>query len=56
MKSYGSAVYMALLAQYLPLRAMKQLIPHERFKAIAKGADGDEWLCCFWEQLALIGQ
>lgn len=47
---------MALLAQFMPLRAMQKLIPHERFKAVGRGEEGDKWLCCFWEQLALIGR
>lgn len=54
MKTYGSAVLTALQAQHKSIDEIDNLICERRFKAFLDGGKPEEWLDCFWKQMALI--
>lgn len=54
MKTYGSAVLIALQAQHKSIDEIGKLIDHRRFKAFLDGGNPVEWLDCFWQQMAIL--
>lgn len=54
MKTYGTAVLTALQAQHKSIDEIERLIQHRRFNLFIKGGNSEEWLDCFWQQMALI--
>lgn len=53
MKTYGSAVLTALQARYLSIDEIADKIPDRRFKAFLNGGSSEDWLCCFWKNMAI---
>ena len=51
---YGSAVLTALQAQHMSLDEIGDLIPYRRLKAFIAGGDSEEWLSCFWKNMAVL--
>lgn len=54
MKTYGSAVLTALQAQHKSIDEIERLIDHRRLKAFIDGGMPEEWLDCFWQQIAIL--
>lgn len=54
MKTYGSAVLTALQAQHKSIEEVEGLINHRRLQAFLKGGSSEEWLDCFWQQMAIL--
>lgn len=54
MKTYGSAVLTALQAQHKSIDEIERLIQHRRLQAFIKGGNSEEWLDCFWQQMAIL--
>ncbi len=54
MKTYGSAVLTALQAQHKSIDEIERLIQHGRLQAFIKGGNSEEWLDCFWQQMAIL--
>lgn len=52
MKTYGTAVLTALQARNKPIDEVGELIKDRRFNAFAAGRDSEQWLSCFWRQMA----
>lgn len=53
-KTYGSAVLTALQAQHKSIDEIEKLIHHRRLQAFIKGGLPEEWLDCFWKQMAIM--
>lgn len=54
MKTYGSAVLTALLAQHKSIDEVEELITERRLQAFINGGNPAEWLDCFWKQMAIL--
>lgn len=54
MKTYGTAVLTALQAQHKSIDEIKRLIQERRLQAFIKGGNSEEWLDCFWKQMAIL--
>ncbi len=54
MKIYGTAVLTALQAQHMGIDEIEKLIKHRQLQAFIKGGNSEEWLSCFWQQMAIL--
>ncbi len=54
MKTYGSAVLTALQAQHASIEEVKELIRERQRQAVLEDGNSEEWLDCFWKQMAIL--
>lgn len=53
-KTYGSAVLTALQAQYMSSKEISRLIQQRSLEAYLRGGKSEEWLACYWHNMAIL--